>query len=298
MATAELSVVVPSVNGFGDLAGTLEALERQRDDVSLEVLVVDRLGEALRREVQAAFPLVRVLDVAPGTTIPEMRAIAFRAATAPSVAVIEDHVLVPPGWARALLTAQSDATPVVAGAVENAATTSPVDWAAFLCEYSHCTPPLPEGNVEWLTGNNIVYPRALLEQFRAVVESGGWENRLHDAFRAGKIPLTCRPDIVVGHKMHYTVGLYMSQRYLYSRSYAGARAEGASLAKRMAMGMASLALPPLLFWRTVSRIRAKGRHREELRRSLPLLALFVVAWAAGEAVGYIAGSGDSLSRVR
>lgn len=298
MGAPQLSVVVPSVNGLPELAATLDALERQRDEVKLEVLVVDRLGGAVREEVRRRFPLARVLEVAPDTTIPAMRALAFREATAPSVAVIEDHVLVPDGWAKALLDAHSEEAPVVAGCVENAATNSLVDWAAFLCEYSHCTPPLPAGPAEWLTGNNIVYSRALLERYRGVAEAGGWENQLHDAFKRDGVPLTCRPEIVVGHKMHYTFSLYMSQRYLYSRSYAGARAAGAGGARRLAMGVASLALPPLLFWRTVSRIRAKGRHQGELVKALPLLALFVVAWAAGEAVGYLAGAGNSLSRVR
>ncbi len=298
MEAPALSVVVPSVNGYDDLSGTLEALERQRGDVAIEVLVVDRLGPALREKVRTRFPQVRILEVPTDATIPQMRAVAFEAATAPAVAVLEDHVIVPDGWARAMLRAQTPSTPVIAGAVENAATEHLVDWAAYLCEYSHCTPPLPAGPADWLTGNNVVYPRELLQRYRGVIESGAWENRLHDAFKADGIPLTCRPEIVVGHKMHYTFGLYMSQRYLYSRSYAGARAEGAGFAKRMAMGAASLALPPLLFWRTVSRIRAKKRHTGELVRSLPLLALFVVAWAAGEAVGYVAGPGDSLSKVR
>lgn len=298
MEVPQLSVVVPSVNGLGDLVGTLSALERQRGDVRLEVLVVDRLGSPLREQVRRQFPEVRLLEVPADTTIPAMRALAFREATAPSVAVIEDHVIVPPGWAKALLAAQSEGTPVVAGCVENAATDSLVDWAAFLCEYSHCTPPLPAGPAEWLTGNNVVYLKTLLDRYRGVVESGGWENRLHDALRRDGVPLTCRPEIVVGHKMHYTFSLYMSQRYLYSRSYAGARAAGSGGARRLAMGIASLALPPVLFWRTVSRIRAKGRHQGELVRSLPLLAMFVVAWAAGEAVGYLAGAGNSLSRVR
>ena len=61
MAAPALSVVVPSVNGFDDLSGTLEALERQRADVVLEVLVVDRLGPALRQLVASRFPLVRML---------------------------------------------------------------------------------------------------------------------------------------------------------------------------------------------------------------------------------------------
>jgi hypothetical protein len=301
VGAVELTVVVPSVNGLGDLVGCLEALEAQRADVSLEVLVVDRLGSAVRDEVRRRFPLARVLEVPLDTTIPRMREVAFAAATGAMVAVIEDHVIVPAGWARRLLDAQRAASngkpAVVGGAVENAATTKLVDWAAFLCEYSHCIPPLPSGPAEWLTGNNVVYPRALLERYRPVIAEGKWENVLHDALKRDGIPLVCRPDIVVGHKKHYTLGEYLSQRYLYARSYAGARVKGSPLPKRLAYAAAALALPPLLFYRTLSRVVSKGRHRGELVRSIPLLALFVTSWAVGEVVGYSAGPGDSLEKV-
>jgi hypothetical protein len=273
----------------------------QRADAAVEALVVDRLGESVRAEVRRRFPQATVIAVPEGTTIPEMRAVAFERARGAYVAVIEDHVVVPAGWARKLLDAQRAASngkpAVVGGAVENAATEKLVDWAAFLCEYSHCIAPIPEGKVEWLTGNNVIYPRELLQRFRPVIEEGKWENVLHDAFKAEGIALVCRPDIKVGHKKHYTVGEYLSQRYLYARSYAGARVRGQGLAKRAAYGFAAFALPPVLFYRTVSRVVSKGRHRGELIRSLPLLALFVSSWAAGEVVGYFAGPGDSLSKV-
>jgi hypothetical protein len=204
---------------------------------------------------------------------------------------------VPTGWARALLEAQAGKDIVVGGAVENAAVDRVVDWAAFLCEYSHCILPLPEGPASWLTGNNVVYPRALLARYQAVIGRGQWENRLHDAMRDDGVPLVCRPEIRVGHKKHYTVGEYLSQRYLYARSYAGARVADASLGKRLGYGAAALALPPLLMFRTVSRVLSKRRHRAELVRSLPLLAVFVASWAFGEMVGYVAGPGDSLAKV-
>ena len=297
MRNVELSVVVPSVNGWNDLDGCLRALAMQRADVNLEVLVVDRIGDPLRERVREVHPWVRVIPVPPGTTIPAMRATAFQSSRGPSVAVIEDHVIVPAGWARALLEAQHEGAPVVGGAVENAATDRLVDWAAFLCEYSHCMPPLGGGPTTWLTGNNVVYPRELVSRYAGIAAAGGWENLLHDAMRRDGTTLLCRPDIVVGHKKHYTIGEYLSQRYLYARSYAGVRFPEASLPRRIGYGVASLALPPLLFARTVSRVMTKKRNRAELVRSLPLLALFVSAWAMGEMVGYVAGPGDSLSKV-
>jgi glycosyltransferase involved in cell wall biosynthesis len=292
-----LSVVVPSVNGLEDLTDCLGALAAQRDDCDLEVLVVDRCGEAVRRAVRMTFPWARLLETTHETAIPTMRARAFEAAHGEFVAVIEDHVIVPPGWANQLLAAAREAEQVVGGSVENAATEHVVDWAAFLCEYSQCMGPLPAGAAERLTGNNVIYPRVLLERYMPLIAAGGWENNLHDALRRDGVRLECRPEIQVGHKKHYTVAAYLSQRYLYARSYAGARVAGASMVRRLAYGFAAFALPPVLLFRTVSRVLSKRRHRGELVVSLPLLTLFVTSWAFGEVVGYWAGPGDSLARV-
>jgi hypothetical protein len=293
----ELSVVVPSVSGILDLADCLEALAVEGAETRMEVLVVDRLGPRVREFVKERYAWVRLLEVDRETPIPMMRALAFAEAQGEFVAVIEDHVIVPSGWTRQMLAAAREGEQVVGGSVENVATEHLVDWAAFLCEYSQCIPPLPAGKADWLTGNNVIYPRALLSRYTALVGAGAWENQLHDALRRDGIRLECRPEIQVGHKKHYTVGEYLSQRYFYARSYAAARVAGVSFARRLAYGAAALGLPPLLFGRTISRVFAKRRHRAELLRSLPLLALFVSSWAFGEVVGSWFGPGDALSRV-
>src|SRR4029079_14849460 len=95
----------------------------------------------------------------------EMRRRESCGARAPAVAVIEDHVIVPRGWARQMLDALADSHEVVGGGVRNVATDRLVDRAAFLCEYSHLLPPLRAGRVEALTGNNVIYPRALLQEY-------------------------------------------------------------------------------------------------------------------------------------
>jgi hypothetical protein len=292
-----LSVVVPSVNGWEDLARCLTALEPEQADLAVEVLVPERCGPDLRAKVAARFPWAVILPAEPRTTIPKLRAMAFAVARAPSVAVIEDHVLVPRGWARALLLAR-ESSEVVGGGVRNAATGRTVDWAAFLCEYSHLLPPLAAGPSEWVTGNNTVYSRALLDAHRDVVEAGGWENLLHDAIRSAGVPLEMRPDIVVDHRKHYTVGEYLGQRYLYARSYAGMRVRTAGAVTRLGFGLAALALPPVLLARIVTRVFRKNVPRRLLVRCLPLLALFVTAWGVGEVIGYWFGPGGSLERVR
>jgi hypothetical protein len=293
-----LSVIVPSVNGWSDLERSLGALEAESRETPIEVIVIDRCGDVVRQSVRERFGCVRLLEVGPGVTIPAMRAVGMREAHGDAIAVIEDHVIVPRGWARQLLDGLAAGADVVGGTVENAATDSVMDWAAFLCEYSHCIAPLPAGPAEWLTGNNVAYRRQVLEKYRAVVDAGRWENYLHDALRRDGIALVCRPEISVWHRKHYTFAEYLTQRYYYARSYAGARTADSGRAKRLAYAVAALALPPVLLYRTVTRALSKRRHQRQLLLSLPLLSVFVVSWAAGEAVGYFAGPADSLAKVR
>ncbi len=298
MTGPALSVVVPSVNGWHDLEGCLAALAAEAGDVPLEVLLPDRLGEELRRRVEAAYPAVRVLPSGPDATIPELRALAFSQATAPAVAVIEDHVLVPRGWARAMLAALERGEDVAGGAVENAATASLVDWAAFLCEYSQLLPPIPAGEVAGLAGNNVVYRRTVLARAEAAWRAGRWEDHLHAELRRSGVLLHQHPEIVVGHRKRYTAGEYLAQRFLYARAYAGLRLADAGVARRFGYGALALALPPVLFGRIVRTLLAKGRHTRELGRTWPLILVFTVAWGLGEVAGAWLGGGDALRHVR
>jgi hypothetical protein len=297
--TPDLTVVVPSVNGWTALEPCLQALFEQQGDPRLEILLPDRLGPAVRTEVARRYPAVRILEAEPGTTIPALRAIAFRAATAPIVGVIEDHLIVPPDWASKMLTAHRNGAQVVGGSIENAALDRLSDRAAFLCEYGHCLTPPPPGPAPALPGNNITYRSDLLERFAHVIERGGWEYELHEALRLGGVELENRPEISAGHLMRYRHAWeYAGQRFLYSRSFAALRLRDRGLLTRVGYGLAATVLPPILLARLVSRVWRSPSHRADLFRSLPLQLLFVTAWAAGETAGAWLGPGDALGRVR
>lgn len=294
----EMSVLIPLVNSYADIRNCLGCLARQ--SVRLEIIVIDRLGGEARVALARDFPDAIVLDATVNLTIPQMRALGHAAAAAPFVAVIEDHVMVPPDWAARMLDAidEGEGHDVVAGAFENAATGELVDWAAFLCEYSSALPPLPSGPVDGIPGNNTIYRRDVLARYQDALDANQWENHLHDRMKADGIELIMRPDIIVGHKMHYTFWLYFTQRFHYSRAFAANRMRGQSAAKRLVMGAASFALPPVLFKRTIDKVKANGSHDDKLKRSLPMIAAFVCAWALGEVAGCWFGPGTSYERVR
>ena len=259
-----LSVVVPSVNGWADLRGCLDALAGERTRVPLEVLVVDRIGADLRAATIRQYPWVRVLEAPSGTSIPDLRRMAFEVANAPVVAVIEDHVQVPAGWTTQMLEAQARNEQVVGGSVENAATDRLVDWAAFLCEYSHLLPPLPAGPVPAVTGNNVSYRRELLERFRDATGSGRWEHDLHNVLRQHGISLDLPPGDRVGHKKHYTIGECTRRSDTSTRVRTPARVW---LPARPPSACYTPRRPPFCFRRCCSRAssRARGRVRHSGR---------------------------------
>ncbi len=295
----DLSVIVPAVNGIEILLECVDALRQAATGGTLiEILVVERGGEPVRQHLAVQAPDALVLPVPPGTSIPRMRATGFRHARAGAVAVIEDHVLVPADWAHKLLSSLNSGADVVGGSIHNAATTTLVDRAAFLCEYSHLLMPAAGMSVRSLPGNNVAYRRTRAEPYVTLLDEGQWEDQFHQAMRRDGIALTSRPDIAVGHKMHYSMMDYLSQRFLYSRALAGMKRADMPMAQRVLRAVGSFALPPILLTRIIRRVRASARHRRDLIPALPLLAMFVGAWAAGEAVGYATGAGDAMARVR
>jgi hypothetical protein len=110
--------------------------------------------------------------------------------------------------------------------------------------------------VEWLTGNNVVYRREAVAKHLALLDAGQWENALHDALRAEGVKLWCDPQLVIGHKKHYSFGEYFSQRYLYARSSRARACERAR--QRGSRGRGSLCAAAAVP-RTVQRILARAR---------------------------------------
>lgn len=294
-----ISVVIASVNGWHVLRECLEALHAQAGDHPFEVVLVDRCGPELRRRVAAAFPTVRLVEVAPEATIPDMRARGLRLAQGDLVAVTEDHCLARPGWFDAMVRAHAGhALAAVGGPVENAAAERLVDRAAFLCEYSQLMGPLPAGPAENVAGNNVVYRREALETVRDVVEAGVWEHFLHAAIRERGGRFAVEPALAIDHKKSFGFGEFMSQRYHYSRSFAGMRVQGKSALVRAAWAAASPLLVPLVLGRIGRAVAAKRRHVGDLVTTAPLLALFSVSYWWGELVGSLLGPGRSLERVQ
>ena len=279
---------------------TIEALDPAVSGERCEIVIADRLQDELSARIRRDFPQVRLIDCPPNMTLTEMRTLAFEASTAPIVAVTEDHCVPGPGWARTLTEAFEMGGPdlvAVGGSVVNGVTDTGLDWATYLCEYSFFSPPVAEGESAILPGMNVAYRRSALESVpRERLVSGFWETTVHPLLLEKGGKFLSLNELVMFHKKRFSWGLFASQRFIYSRYFAGLRFGGAGLPKRAVASVASLALPPILLMRAVKAARAKGLSREMLRASPYLLALYCV-WAVGESVGALKGPGDALAMI-
>ena len=291
----DLSVVVASVNGFPYLGECLASLERHCGDA--EVIVADWTDEETRERVRERWPGVKLLSFDEPMTVPELRAAGVFAAEAPYVALIEDHVVVREGWAERILDAHRRGYDVAGGPVENVVTGRVRDWAAFFCEYSAFLAPLPSGETYDLPGMNVSYSRAAIEAIDDLLREGRWESWLHARLRERGFRFWSDPDAAIEHAKDFGLHEFLSQRYHYSRSYAGMR--NPDLGGRRALYvLGSPAIVPLVYWRTARNVLSRGRRRRELVQATPLILLYTTVWAFGEAIGYAIGGGRSLLRVR
>jgi hypothetical protein len=295
MSTPELSVVVASVNGLPYLADCLQALETLAPEA--EVVVADWTDEPTRQLVRERFPRVKLLSFDEPMAVPELRAAGIFAAQAPYVALIEDHCNVVDGWATRLVAAHEQGHAVVGGSIRNFPHRRIRDWSAFFCEYSRYMEPAPAGQVDDLPGMNVSYDRRALEAIDDLLREGRWESWLHARLLERGFELWCEPEAVLDHAKDFGFREFLSQRYHYSRSYAGMRNPELGR-KRLLYALGAPLIAPLMYWRIVKNVRARRRHRRELALATPLILLYMSVWAGGEAIGYVFGGGRSLLQVR
>lgn len=279
---------------------TLASLQAQDGGLPHEVIVVDRLHDAVSDAIRVRFPEVRLLPCEAGLSLPRMRAQALAVAQGSLILVTEDHCVPPRSWLldfHQIAQDQPDAA-VIAGCVENGVTERALDWATFLCEYAAFSPPIAEGYGGALAGMNVMYRRrALADCPPELLTKGFWETTLHPWLAARGEKLLASNRIRIFHCKRFSWRLFAAQRYVYSRYYAGIRFPRERRLLRWTAALATPVLPVLLTWRLFRAAQQKPSLARHAQRALPYLFGFFVIWAVGEAVGYLRGPANALEAI-
>jgi len=279
---------------------TLAALRAQRGAPTWETILADRRNDEVSDRIRREFPEAHLLPCEAATPLPELRARALDRARGRWIVVTEDHCVPGPDWLACIASAFAEAPPgtaAVGGCVENGVRDTPFHHATFLCEYASLLPPVAEGVVGDLPGMNVAYTRTALASIEPhLLRESFWETAVHQRFRDDGLRLVSRNAIVVVHSKRFNFPLFARQRYLYSRNYAGRRFHRRARFRRFAACAGSAVLPVVLLARIVRSVRAK-RDDLPLVAAMPWLAVFVLIWAWGEAVGYAFGPGNALAQI-
>ena len=162
---------------------TLEALRVQSASPPYEVIIADRRLDAVSEIIRSQYPEVRVLPCAVGTSLPELRTLAFESSRGEFIVITEDHCVPPKNWLASILETfkiAPEGTVAIGGAVENGVCDSVLDWATFLFEYSAFVPPIHSGPTLALPGMNVAYRRSCIAKVdRAMLLRGFWETTVH-----------------------------------------------------------------------------------------------------------------------
>jgi hypothetical protein len=191
-----------------------------------------------------------------------------------------------PDWldiARRLST-QADA---VGGAIEPGEDLRLRDWAEYFCRYARDMLPFATRETADLPGDNAVYTRDALAVTRDVYRDGFWEPEVNRALRDQGRRLLHSPELVVRQGRSAGFGAFFRQRLVHGRKYGRQRGAHFSTARNLVGVPAAVIVPFVLAARTFGEVFSRRRLRARLVAATPVLLVYDIAWAAGEAFGHL-----------
>ena len=297
MPNPQVSIIIASCVGPPFITNCLRSLEKQRNEADLEFMVVDRAGGEVAEQIERDFPWVTLIRRPRQESVPDLRRHGISMAKAEYVAIIEEHCIAREDWIRTILRCIQEPVAALGGVVEDAEYERLVDWAVYFTEYNAYMPPADRGENWNICAANCVYHRDLLSKNLPTAGSGYWEAGLNEALLAQGKRFLIEPDLVVYHTGPFGFFYYLRQRFLFSRAFAGTRRSHISTGFRIAYLLLAPLLVPLLFARTAVRVFAKRHQVDKFIRVMPHLVPITMTYVFGEWVGFVAGSGDSLSKI-
>lgn len=285
----DLSVIVAAPDAGPNLRECLSALAPQLPPAEMEIVVVDGSERERVEQLIREFPSARFLRVSAPNSVPGLWSAGIAAAQGGIVALTIENCVPAPDWARRVLTAHSSPWPAVGGAIEIGPKASLVDWAVYFCRYSSYMLPFSPRFLDDLPGDNCSYKREGLDQVRGLMSDGFWETFIHYEMRSHGEKLLSDPLPVVTYHGGISAWTFFRRRYIHGRYFSARRGRDFTPAQRLMRAVASPVIPLLLLNRITGRVWRNGRHRSKYLAALPLVICFLLAWAAGEGLGYVTG---------
>ncbi len=284
-----LSAVLVMPRGFGELAEAVRHLRAQTHPGAIEVVLVHTPARASEIDRSAFSPFKSLTTVAVERipTVASAFVAAFERASGDVIALVEDHVMLDPGWAEAVMAAHADPhSAAVAPYMMNGNPATATSWANFLASFSEAAMPRPAGPIECGPGHNTSYKRAVLEQYHPELmglyqSERAFHYRLHED---GHV-IVNEPRARLSHLNISVTGEALRHALLGGILFGSYRGRSWAAGEKAVRTLLWPLVPPLRLWRTLRMCSRASAPAMPLTVWL-LLPVVLAAHALGEALGY------------
>jgi GT2 family glycosyltransferase len=289
-----VSVVIASRDAVTTIGETLASLEGQAASQRCEIIVVDSSTDGTAALVREHFPGTRLLEFSSRKFCGEARNIGIRAARGPIIAMTDADCRVGPSWLENIIRAHEGSYPVVGGAIACGNPESYVGWGAYFTEFSTWQPAGPARFTADMAGANVSYRKEVFQTHGSFIEGTYCsDTEFHWRLAGEGHRIRFDPSIVVYHRNIDRLGRFLRHEFFHGRSFAVVRcqAKAFSFARRAVYAL----LSPLIFLKLLTCNAVKsipfGPYPASYLKALPVTTLGILCWTAGEAAGYVRGSG-------
>lgn len=296
---AALAVIVVTPSNFANLRRTVRHLRAQTIVDQIELILIAETEQAIADHEAAElaeFARVAVVAVGPIANVDRVAAAGVHSATAPVVALVEDHAFPEPGWAAALVDAHRGEWAAVGSTMVNANPHSMLSWVNLLIAYGPWTEPATAGAVDTLPGHNISYKRAhLLAYGEALGEALTRNGELPNALRKRGHHFYLEPAARLAHANPSRLASTVELRFSAGRLYGATRARQERWPpwKRLCYVLIGPLIPVVRFQRLRSELFGAGKRAQLVPRIWPALAFGLLLDGLGQMVGYALGPGQT-----
>ncbi len=164
----DLTVIMATPGRCATLNRPLRFLQKQKNRERIELILLgpmDSSFDDLDPALVAGFARCRTLAVGPIDEVERAFAPGIAAATAPVVALLENHVYPEPQWGEAVVSAYRGPWDVVGCVISNANLATATSWVEHLLSYVFHDELAPAGEVERVSRNNTTYRTEVLTAY-------------------------------------------------------------------------------------------------------------------------------------
>jgi hypothetical protein len=298
MSQPLVTVIMATPERGATLRRPLRYLGRQtiRDQLELVLIGPDEAAfDDLEPALLEGFASCRKLGIGTVSEVERAFAPGIEAASAPVVALLENHVYPNPEWAEAIVRAHEGPWDVVGCVISNANPHTATSIVEHLMSYIFHDEGAPVGEVPRVSRNNTTYKRAALTAFGSrlpdlLARDGG----LMEELQKGGARFYREGEAKLAHLNPSRTGAMLNLRLHSARASSSTRARTSRWGpgRRLIYAVASPLFPVLRLRKLWPRLKAPPL-RKELLRIAPLLALALLVDAFGQAAGFALGEGGS-----